>query len=170
MKTILTLFLFLASFYSIAQNDNGAIYARADKMVIEASSITEDFAVNRVLTSDEKATLQANPRFIAQCKQAMLDKAVYWTGQNGVNMPDSPTAIRWAKSRLYGNGLISNPSSLSNGAIVQQFIIYLKNMNLWDSAVTPFNADTVIDYMIAQSKFDTLADNVFDEQIKGIDL
>ena len=169
MKTILTLFLFVASFCSIAQNYNGVVYARADRLSYEIAYSEAMPAVNRVLTSDEKATLQANTRFIAQCKQAMLDKAVYWTGQNGVNMADSPTAIRWAKSRLYGNGLISNPSSLSN-TVVQQFIIYLKNMNLWDSTVTPFDADMVIDYMIAQSKFDILADNVFDEQIKGIDL
>lgn len=124
-------------------------------------------AVNRVLTSDEKFTLQADSRFQNLCNQAVLDKALYWTQQTGINLGTEVLSSRWAKSRLRGQAIVRDPGQTNSPA--QQFIIFLKNIQLWDSAITPFNTTTVCDYMLAQSTFDTLADDWMDEQIRGID-
>ncbi|HQQ81950.1 MAG TPA: hypothetical protein PK059_02115 [Cyclobacteriaceae bacterium] len=125
-------------------------------------------AVNRVLTGDEKFTLQNDARFQNLCKQAVYDKAMYWTGLNGVNMADAATAARWAKSRLRSQAIVVNPSQV-NGNVAQQFILFLKNIQLWDNAVVPFSASTVCDFMAANSIFDTLADNWMDTNIRGVD-
>lgn len=134
-------------------------------------SIVCNAQVNRVLTSDEKMTLAANARFQFLCRQAILDKAAYWTGLDGTVLPGGQTAVtlaRWAKSRLKSQALIQVPLAITD-ADVQQFMIFLKTMILWDNAVSPFNTDTLCNYMIAQSKFDALADNWMDQKIRYID-
>lgn len=126
-------------------------------------------AVDRILNGDEKLTLQNDSRFQNLCKQAVYDKAVYWTGLDGTaGITGAANYARWAKSRLRSQAIIRDPSQVTT-AIAQQFIIFLKNMQLWDSAIVPFSASTVCDYMLSQSYFDTLADNWMDQQIRGID-
>jgi len=125
-------------------------------------------AVNRVLTSDEKFILQADTRFQKLCKQSILDKSLYWTGQDGATPPGNDR-VKWAKSRLRGQAIVRDPGQANGSTASEQFIIFLKNINLWDNAVVVFDPNVVCDYMLAQGTFDVLSDNWMDQQIRGID-
>ncbi len=126
-------------------------------------------AVNRVLTSDEKQTMLSNQHFIDNVNWAIRDFASFWTtsdldligqqiGQVGYE--------RWFKNRLFSVAVLSvqqPPSpfyqSINTSDAPISYLILSKGMNLWDSAVSPFNADTVISYMTTTGKFDELTAN-----------
>jgi hypothetical protein len=118
-------------------------------------------AVNRVLNSDERETLLNSTRFKSQCTWALRNFASFWSNDDP-SFISAQIAIlndyrRWAKNWIWANeALVADVKTTQNEVFIG-FDIGLKGMNLWDSAVTPFNSETVIDYMIAQSKFDELS-------------
>lgn len=115
-------------------------------------------AVDRVLTSDEREILQGSSRYASQCKWALRDFADFWNAEG-----DIPTKVgnvgyqRWAKNWIYANRIQANPATVEAPNIPTDFVILSKGMLLWDTAVTPFNVDTVINYMISTAKFEELA-------------
>lgn len=118
------------------------------------------------LTDEQRITMRQSTRFQGIFKSAIFNKAGYWLGQDGAAPPGNDR-IRWAKSRTLGAELQNAPASFQDPKSYDQAVIFLKNEPVNpsnDQAV--FNLDTVIDSMISTSMFDTLADRVFDEQIK----
>lgn len=115
-------------------------------------------AVNRVLTNAEKEQLQSSTRFKSEADWAIRNFASYWSstdqGQIGTQIGQVGYE-NWFKNHIFATDKMQ--SGINDPDISLTFLVLAKGMNLWDSAVIPFNIDTVIDYMIANSKFDELA-------------
>lgn len=120
------------------------------------------------LTDEQRITVRQSSRFQGLFQSAMYNKAEYWLGQDGATPPGNDR-VRWAKSRSLGARLVNAPSALELPKSYDQAVIFLKSKSVNPSDDEEvFDLDTVIDYMIEENMFDTLADNVFDEQIKVI--
>lgn len=116
-------------------------------------------AVNRVLTDEEKETLQQSARFRQMAVWSLKNFASYW--KDPADAATKITAVgadRWAKNYVWSwRALADLPMLDDNLNIPKDYTILLKGMNLWDSAVTPFDINVVIDFMLANGKFDELA-------------
>jgi hypothetical protein len=119
------------------------------------------------LTTDQRIELENNARFQNLVRMAILNQAIYWRGLDGTTVPGNDR-VRWAKSRLLATGIVLNPTSQDYNAWVRQFIILTKDMAVYDDT-NAFNVDTVLDYMIANSKFDELADLAFNLRILKVE-
>lgn len=117
-------------------------------------------AVNRPLTSEEKEILVANQDYKNQVSWALRDFASTWGN------PDEAQAntqvgqvgyLRWAKNYSWGARALANVTVTDDPQAPEDFGVLLKGMDLWDSAVTPFNVATVITYMVDNGKFTELA-------------
>src|SRR5690349_14896823 len=110
-------------------------------------------AVNRVLTSDEREILLTSTRFQNQASWALRDFASFWSNASDANTKVGQVGYeQWAKNWIWSSRILNTPSSIQNIGVYLDFVILSKGMLLWDSAVSPFNVDTVINYMIANGK------------------
>lgn len=128
------------------------------------------------LTNDQRIAIENFQRFRNLVSQAVLNQAKYWMDHSGNNLP-SVDAIRWARSRYIGVGLVLNPTVLQLDLWVKHFLMLLKNIAVVDNvANVPPAADAdqttfqnkVLDYMIANGKFDELADLAFNIEIQKV--
>lgn len=119
------------------------------------------------LTNDQRVQLEGNARFQDLVRMAILNQANYWRGQDG-SSPPANDRIRWAKSRLLSTGIVLHPTSQDYTSWARQFIIILKDMLVYDNGQA-YDEDNVLDYMLANSKFDELADLVFNLRILSIE-
>jgi|SRR6478609_5932795 len=113
---------------------------------------------NRVLTSAEKEILQTNARFQSECNWSVKNFASYWSTTVNVTIASQITSVgypTWFRNHIFSTNVMT--SGFNDPSASQTFTVLAKGMNLWDNAVTPFNPDTVIDYMIANNKFEELA-------------
>lgn len=163
MKTVIkNLFLITAlAVTSISFAQEQQYFASTKNLIVKNDIVysnKEAVAINRVLTSAEKEVLQSNARFISECQWAVRDFAAYWSSTDGGTIGNQIGAVGYAthyKNHTFAVGVMT--SGFNDTTVGQTFTILAKGMNLWDSAVTPFNADIVIDYMIANGKFEELA-------------
>lgn len=120
-----------------------------------------------VLTNQEKETLKNDTDFREEVKWALLNKAAYWKGLDGTSVPGS-NWVRWAKSRSLAAQIQLNPSMIDpaqgNNQVVDRFLVYIKNIACHDDQVV-FDSATVTAYLLANSHFEAMADNWFDDQI-----
>lgn len=119
------------------------------------------------LTSDQRVNLENNTRFQDLVRIAILNQSNYWRGQDGTNPPGSDH-IRWAKSRFIATGIVLYPTSQDYASWARQFIIILKDMLVYDDS-QQYSEDLVLDYMLANSKFDELADLTFNLRILKVE-
>jgi hypothetical protein len=121
-------------------------------------------AVDRPLTSDEREILQGSSRYQSQAKWSLRNFADFWNVESDINTKVANVGYqRWAKNWIYANRIQANTSMLNDPNIPLEFVILSKGMLLWDSAVpvpgdTGEFIDTVIDYMIANNKFEEIAE------------
>ncbi len=117
-------------------------------------------AVDRILTSAEKEQLVANQDFKNQVSWALRDFASYWNDVSDANTKVGNVGYdRWAKNYSWAARAIANVTISDNPQAPEDFGVLLKGMQLWDSAVSPFDVATVISYMVSTSKFEELATN-----------
>lgn len=115
-------------------------------------------AVDRVLTSAEKEQLVANQDFKNQVSWSLRDFAAYWGDPaNAAGQVGGLGFDRAAKNYAWGARTAQNITISDDPQAPEFFGQLLKGMQLWDSAVTPFNVATVIEYMVEESKFEELA-------------
>lgn len=162
-KITLILFLFAiaisvnAQFRRVVEQD---VYARAaNEKLASVADASQLPAINRVLTNEEKQILQSNSAFIYECQWALKNFASFWADAADANTKVGQVGYtQWAKNYVWASRTLDNISMVDNNSqIPSEFAVLLKGMFLWDSAVTPFNASTVVTYMVANSKFDELA-------------
>ncbi len=65
--------------------------------------------------------------------------------------------MRWAKNWVWANQALVSDAKTTEENVFIGFDAGLKGMILWDTAISPFNADIVIQYMIDNGKFDELS-------------
>lgn len=118
----------------------------------------------QILTNEQKIILQKDQTFRDQVRWAILDKARYWS-QNDGSAPPAGDVIRWAKSRALGYSIIQQPDNIGVPEAATQFCVLLTSAAHEDA--NPFSAQAVIDYMLQESLFDVLADAWFDLEISG---
>jgi hypothetical protein len=120
------------------------------------------------LTDEQRIEIRNSTRFQDMVRAGMSNKALFWTLQDTMTTPPAGDYIRWARSRNLGADLIHSPATLETEKTYSQAAIFLKDkpVNPSDDE-TVFILDDVIGYMIDNDAFDTLADAIFDEQIKG---
>lgn len=116
----------------------------------------------QVLNNDQKIQMQKHQRFRDQVRWAILDKARYWSQHNGDNPPNDDL-VHWAKSRQLGTKIINQPDNIGVPEAATQFCVLLTSA-VYDDAGS-FTPDSVIDYMLSQSMFETLSDGWFELQI-----
>ena len=112
--------------------------------------------------------MRYNTRFQQVLKGAMSDKSLYWTNPELELAIPANNAVRWARSRNLGADLIKAPDAYEESKTSAQAAIFLKDMQVNPSNdVEVFVIDDVIDFMLTNFSFETLADKCFDEQTKG---
>ena len=162
-KLFLILFVLSITLSVNAQFKKAAeVYARLSNKKATEVKITAEIplpAINRVLTNEEKQILQSNSQFIYECQWALKNFASFWADAADANTKVGQVGYtQWAKNYVWASRSLENISTIDNNSqIPLEFAVLLKGMNLWDSAVTPFNAATVVTYMVANGKFDELA-------------
>jgi len=120
------------------------------------------------LTDEQRLTMKASARFQDMVRAGMSNKSLFWVNPDIMAAPPGGDFIRWARSRNLGADLIHNPATLETEKCYAQAAIFLKDKQVnpsGDEAV--FVLDDVIDFMIEDGTFETLADEIFNEQIKG---
>jgi hypothetical protein len=119
-------------------------------------------------SNDQKAAIQAHPEFQIQVKWALLSAALYWKNNDGAGL-NAADAKRWATHRFWGAQLMDNPSAVDSqiAYYASLWASYLNNYQMVDDQV-PFDAAATINYMIAQSQFQAIADAVFDQKTISI--
>lgn len=120
-----------------------------------------------VLTNQQKESLRSDIDFKEEVKWAVLNKAAYWKGMDGSNVPGNDR-VRWAKSRQLAAQLQLNPSQVDpnygNNQVVDRFLVYIKNIACLDDQVA-FDPATVTAYLLTNNHFDAMADDWFNDQI-----
>lgn len=116
------------------------------------------------LTDEQKQALLITERYKTLAYWAVVDEARFWNGQDGVSPPGGDR-IKWAKSRYMS---VNNILRFMN--VPEEYyklLLALHDIPVYDNAV-PFDANIVLDYMVANGTFDTLAALAFDVKIKEI--
>lgn len=119
------------------------------------------------LTNEQRVAIKNNTRFQNLVRMGVYNQANYWKGQDGANLA-AAAAKRWAKSRYLSVGIMANPTAIDFVGYLEQYIIAMKTMAVFENSAA-YNEGTVIDYMIANNKFDELSDIVFDVRIERIE-
>lgn len=118
-------------------------------------------AVDRTLISEEKEQLVNNQDFKDQVSWALRDFAQYWSNDDpafiAARIAELNDYKRWAKNWTWASRTVANITISDNPQAPEDFGVLLKGMLLWDTAVTPFDVATVIDYMVTTAKFEELA-------------
>jgi hypothetical protein len=115
-------------------------------------------AVNRVLTNEEKQILQSSVRFNNECDWAIRNFSSFWSSTDGTVISSQIGNVgyqAWFKNHIFSVGTMI--SGIDDPNITMTFCVLAKGMNLWDNSISPFNVDTVINYMILNSKFEELS-------------
>jgi hypothetical protein len=126
------------------------------------------------LTNDQRIAMKANSRFQILVRFSIYNQANYWKNIDGANPVDAAAAQRWAKSRFLSYGIIQNPTGIHFESWLEQYVIILKDIAVVDNVANPDPEaagfyDSVLDYMIENSKFDELADLVFNLRIQKVE-
>jgi hypothetical protein len=112
--------------------------------------------------------MKVNPRFQDMVRAAISNKALFWVNPDVMTAPPGGDMIRWARSRNLAADLIHNPATLETEKSYAQASIFLKDKEVNPAAdQDTFVPDDVIVFMIDNGTFETLADEIFNEQIKG---
>jgi hypothetical protein len=125
------------------------------------------------LTPDQRIAMKANPRYQSLCRVAVENQASFWDAHDGTAFSTAANLERWAKSKFLSAGIILNPNAQDYANWVSHFTIILKNMQVVDDVANPDPDDigfydAVLDYMIANGKFDELADLSFNVEIQKL--
>ena len=126
-------------------------------------------AVNRVLSAVEKDQMIASTEFVNQCLWAVRDFSSYWasTDQGQIGTQIGVAGYEgWYKRHTFATGV--KESGFNNTAAATDFMFLAKGMNLWDSAIVPFDVTTCIAYMISASKFEELATAYVDLKTESV--
>lgn len=117
-----------------------------------------------ILTDAQKELLKADSNFQSEVKWGILNKVAYWMGQDGTGMVGAVALKKWANSRHLAAIMQLNPGMAApTDQILNQFLIFVKTIAVWDNVANTTTA--AVNYMLANSIFDTLADNWFDSQV-----
>ncbi|HTF19352.1 MAG TPA: hypothetical protein VK658_14830 [Chryseolinea sp.] len=139
------------------------------------------------LTPQQRIEVEKHSRYKENLRQAVIDQAIYWNGNNGYNGTDDqrPTVdqiANWFKHRSLAESVLADTNkvdvqfwlSLSAPRLKEQAI----NMDLPENTPTlsefgkifagTLGVEFVVDSMIAAKTFDTLATVAFDEQAKTV--
>lgn len=117
-----------------------------------------------IMTNAQKELLKVDSSFQSEVKWGILNKAAYWMGQDGTGQVGATALKRWANSRHFAALIQLNPGMAApTDQVLNQFLIFAKTITVWDNVANTTAA--AVAYMLANSTFDTLADNWFDSQI-----
>lgn len=116
-------------------------------------------AVNSTLNSAQKEQLVANQDFKNQVSWSLRDFAAFFSNEDDAFIGTQVGLLgykRWAKNYSWAARAVANVSITDVPQAPEDFGVLLKGMELWDDQV-PFDVETVIEYMVAESKFEELA-------------
>lgn len=168
LLVIATIFLSFSASAQILANVSQTKSVHEEYTTIDLKEWAASYApaVDRVLTNAEKEVLQSNASFIRECKWALKNFASFWgdpadanTKVGLVGYASWSDRYQWSKEVLDDVTIVE-----SNSQIPLDFAVLLKGMTLWDNAVSPFNPETVVTYMIANNRFDELAASYVDSK------
>ncbi len=119
-----------------------------------------------VLTDSQKDLLLADESFKSEVKWAILNKAAYQLGLNGVGLDDAASATQWRKYTNLSLALNANPGQAESLDNVKQFLIYLKGV---DCVQASFSVSGVVAFLLnngsGYNNFDAAANKWFDDHI-----
>lgn len=125
-----------------------------------------------VLTSDEKAILRESTRFREQVKFALMNHAEFLQGQDQTGTATQAARELWAKQRYIGtNRFLNDPNQINIARFVEMALNDVKNTPVRDNQAGAFENAVInqtIDYMIAQSTFETLALDAFNFEAQTV--
>jgi hypothetical protein len=119
-----------------------------------------------VLTDSQKDLLLVDASFQSEVKWAILNKAAFQLGLNGVGLADAASATQWRKYTNLSLSLNSNPSIAESIENVKKFLIYLKGVDCVQGA---FSASSVVAFLLnngaGYNNFDAASSKWFDDTI-----
>jgi len=128
-----------------------------------------------ILTDVQKQALVGSNSFKVAAHWSIFDKASYWQGLDGANVPNNDRVL-WAKNRKLSAQMNSNPNLVVGDAdISQEFVVACKNYLLWDSEVEWTGSEEDFQLIISRLKnysgtnlFDVLADSYFVSKVDNV--
>lgn len=119
------------------------------------------------LNTDQRVNLEGNSRFQSLVRAAIYNQANYWRSIDGTALNNANDLARWAKSRFLAIGIIQNPTAIDFASWLKQYVIILKDIAVFDDT-QEYSEEEVLNYMLANGKFDELSDLVFNLRIQQI--
>lgn len=119
----------------------------------------------RVLTDDERQSLQGSSNFLEKCQWAARNYAAYWAVHDGAGLSTESLRIKWAKDRLQSVFILL--SDLNDPSIALHFTKLSKGMQ-FDLGAAPVDPSLITAAFVSGNKFDELASLYFD--LKGEDI
>jgi hypothetical protein len=107
----------------------------------------------RTLTSEEREQLKGSTRYLHLCEWAIRNYAAYWAVHDGAGFNTEAARIEWVKNREFGATI--RQYGITDNDIALKFVEESKGMQF--DIVGNFSVDSLIDYMIANNKFDEIA-------------
>ncbi len=116
--------------------------------------------------NEQKAAMQQDGNFRNEVKWAVYTLANYWSNQDGASL-NAAQALNWRKHQLYSLGILQNPGDV-DANIAQwatQFTIEAGNFQIVDDAAPEFTVEQVIERMLDQNYFESIANLVFADKV-----
>ncbi len=117
-------------------------------------------------TNEQKAQMQSDSAFRNEVKWAIFTLANYWTNQDGASL-NASQALNWRKHQLYSLQILQSPDQI-DGNISQWatlFTIEAGNFQIVDDQAPSFTVGQVIERMLDQSYFESIANLVFADKV-----
>jgi hypothetical protein len=117
-------------------------------------------------SNEQKAQMQNDATFRNEVKWAIFTLANYWSNQDGASL-NAAAALNWRKHQLYSLQILQSPDQI-DGNISQwatQFTIEAGNFQIVDDQAPEFTVAQVIDRMLDQNYFESIANLVFADKV-----
>jgi len=123
----------------------------------------------RVLTSEEKQSLQNDSGFVAQVQWALRDYASYWALHDGAGLANEVARIKWAKDRINSVNLLLNDFISTDHQLGLKMCKLAKSMSI-DLGAAPVSSEVIVAAFIAANKFEELSSLFFDQLGESINM
>jgi len=109
------------------------------------------------ITPEQMTALENNTRHREISKQWVKDIATFLRGTASGDET-------WAKKRTIAAGIAHHPNSQDYAEWIAQMTATMKGAVVWDgvdAAITPENLDATVNFLVAQNKYDEMANAIY---------
>lgn len=121
----------------------------------------------RVLTDEERQTIQGDTHFLEKCQFAARNYASYWSIHDGSGLANEAARIKWAKDRINAVRIVKD--GVQDPKIAERFVTLAKGIQ-FSIGAAPVDSETIIAAWVSGNRFDEIASQYFDILGDGTDM